>query len=100
MILSVSLVDGGVITEDVLLREVGRDLRERLIEIADSARDISLASGLCREGLHPPFGGEIAHISVVIKAGLHDVNLAFICRQTLQGGVEIVVLATGRVATV
>src|SRR5437660_3581491 len=75
---AVALVDGGIVAEDVLLGQVGGDLREGVVEIADSFGNVGRAACLGGEFLHAPFRGEIANISVVIQSGLNDINLALV----------------------
>ena len=96
----VAFVGSRVITEDILLRQVGGNLRKSSIQIFYGFWNVNSAAGLCREFFHPSLGGEVAHVGVVVETSLHDIDLALVTQQSSQSGVEIMIVATGGVATI
>src|ERR1051326_7567776 len=100
MILAVAFVSAGVITQDVLLCQVGGDLRKRVVEIADRPGNVRFAAGLRGERLHAPFSRQVAHVGVVVESGLHYIDLAFVRREPLQRRFKVMIFAAGGVAPV
>src|ERR1051326_2209500 len=98
MIAAITLVRAGVITKDVLLRQVGGYLREGTIEIFHCSRNESGAASLGGKFLHPTLGGQSSHVGILVETGLHDVNLTIVTQGSLHRRVEIG--ATGRVLAI
>ena len=72
-----------------MLRQVRGDLSKRIVKIIGGLRHIDGATGLRGKFLHASLGGQRAQVGVLVKTGLHDVNLAIVRQCALQGGVEI-----------
>src|ERR1051326_6209080 len=76
---SVARVGGQrVVAEDVLVREVGGDLREGLGEFGVGVRDDDRAAGLSRERFEAALAREVVEVRVVAVARLEGLDLALV----------------------
>lgn len=89
MILPVASLVGRVITQDILVREIGGDLYKRRFQIGSLFWNIDRAAGLRRKLFHPALSRKVAPVRVVVVSGLHDVHLTIFRERPLNGRFEI-----------
>src|SRR5437588_960972 len=98
VVVTVPLVRGWVVAQNILLRHVRGDLRKGIIKILHRPGNVSRAASLGSKLLHASLGCEGSHIGIVIESGLHDINLTIVGERALHRGVKI--RAAGRVLAV
>src|SRR5215213_4898549 len=84
-----------VVTQNVLLREIGGNLIERHVKLIGSFWKINSAAGLLCQLFHTSFSRECAQVCAFIQSGLDHVDLAIVRENVLHYKIEIAMTAGG-----
>src|SRR6476661_2480661 len=85
----VARVGARVITQYVLLRQIGCDLIESIVKLGGSFWNVNRAAALRSQLFHAPFSSERAQVCAFVQAGLDHVNLAIVGEYALDYLIEV-----------